>query len=99
MQLVQTFKSKSIGRRTIIVLTAITFTTAAATEVLAAGRGGGHGSGAFGGAHMGSEFRGPLLDSVPSMRPVFNPSAPYTVPQSPETPVSPASPGAIFGNG
>ena len=40
----------------------------------------------------------PLLDRVPSMPPpIFNPSSPYTVPQTRETPVSPASPGSIFG--
>jgi hypothetical protein len=39
----------------------------------------------------------PLLDGAPSMQPHFNPSVPYTVPQSPETPVSPGSPGSVFG--
>jgi hypothetical protein len=39
----------------------------------------------------------PLLDGAPSMQPHFNPSIPYTVPQSPETPVSPGSPGSVFG--
>jgi len=71
-------------------------TMAVATDALAAG----HGGGGFGGGHMGGGFRGPLLESVPSMPPpVFNPSSPYTVPASPETPVSPGSPGSIFGNG
>ena len=71
-------------------------TMAVATDALAAG----HGGGGFGGGHMGGGFRGPLLESVPSMPPpVFNPSSPYTVPASPETPVSPASPGSVFGNG
>ena len=74
-------------------------TMAVATDALAAGHGGG-GGGGFGGGHMGGGFRGPLLESVPSMPPpVFNPSSPYTVPASPETPVSPASPGSVFGNG
>jgi hypothetical protein len=42
-------------------------------------------------------YFGPLLNSVPSMPPpIFNPSSPYTVPPSPETPVSPASPGSVF---
>jgi uncharacterized membrane protein YgcG len=73
-------------------------TMAVATDALAAGHGGG--GGGFGGGHMGGGFRGPLLESVPSMPPpVFNPSSPYTVPASPETPVSPASPGSVFGNG
>jgi hypothetical protein len=42
----------------------------------------------------------PFVNSAPSTMPppIFNPSGPYTVPQSPETPVSPASPGSIFGN-
>jgi hypothetical protein len=71
-------------------------TMAVATDALAAGHGGG-GGGGFGGGHMGGGFRGPLLESVPSMPPpVFNPSSPYTVPASPETPVSPGSPGSIF---
>ena len=72
---------------------------AVATDALAAGHGGG-GGGRFGGGHMGGGFRGPLLESVPSMPPpIFNPSTPYTVPASRETPVSPASPGSVFGNG
>ena len=42
----------------------------------------------------------PLLDRVPTIPPpTFNPSRPYTVPFSRETPVSPASPGSIFGSG
>jgi|ERR1700687_5602126 hypothetical protein len=41
----------------------------------------------------------PLLDRAPSMPPpAFNPSSPYTVPQSRESPVSPASPGSLFGS-
>jgi hypothetical protein len=37
--------------------------------------------------------------TTPSLPPpTFNPSTPYTVPQSPEVPVSPASPGSVFGN-
>ena len=41
----------------------------------------------------------PFVNSTPSMPPpTFNPSSPYTIPQSPETPVSPASPGSIFGS-
>jgi hypothetical protein len=72
---------------------------AVATDALAAGHGGG-GGGRFGGGHMGGGFRGPLLESVPSIPPpIFNPSTPYTVPPSRETPVSPASPGSVFGNG
>ena len=72
---------------------------AVATDALAAGHSGG-GGGRFGGGHMGGGFRGPLLESVPSLpAPIFNPSTPYTVPSSRETPVSPASPGSVFGNG
>jgi hypothetical protein len=60
-------------------------TMAVATDALAAGHGGG-GGGGFGGGHMGGGFRGPLLESVPSMpAPIFNPSTPYTVPPSRET--------------
>jgi len=67
---------------------------AVATDALAAG------GGRFGGGHMGGGFRGPLLESVPSLpAPIFNQSTPYTVPSSRETPVSPASPGSVFGNG
>ena len=41
----------------------------------------------------------PLLNRAPAMPPpAFNPSSPYTVPQSPEAPVSPASPGSVFGS-
>jgi hypothetical protein len=59
---------------------------AVATDALAAGHRGG-GGGGFGGGHMSGQFRGPLLESVPSIpSPVFNPSSPYTVPASPETP-------------
>ena len=43
--------------------------------------------------HNGPFDRAPALPP-----PVFNPSSPYTVPQTPEVPVSPASPGSIFGN-
>lgn len=102
MHLIQNVKQKSVTYNTLILLAAITLSTAVATDALAAGRGGGS-DGAprgYGSGHMGSEFRGPLLDQVPAMPPpVFNPSSPYTVPESPETPVSPASPGSVFGNG
>jgi hypothetical protein len=53
------------------------------------------------GSHGLGAIRGlsgpPLLDGASSMQPHFNPSVPYTVPQSPETPVSPGSPGSVFG--
>jgi len=99
MHLIQNIKQRSIARNAMIILAAITLGTAAATDALAAGHGG-RGGGGFRNGHMVRGFRGPLLNSVPSMPPpVFNPSSPYTVPQSGETPVSPASPGSIFGNG
>ena len=53
------------------------------------------------GGHALSAIRGlagpPLLDGAPSIQPHFNPSIPYTVPETPETPVSPGSPGSVFG--
>ena len=58
-----------------------------ATNALAAGHGVGH---------MGGRFGEPLIGSAPMTSPVYNPSTPYTVPQSPEVGVSPASPGSLF---
>jgi hypothetical protein len=58
-----------------------------ATNALAAEHGGGH---------MGGRFGAPLIGSAPMTSPIFNPSTPYTVPQSPEVGVSPASPGSLF---
>ena len=58
-----------------------------ATNALAAGHGGGH---------MGGRFGEPLIGSAPMTSPVYNPSTPYTVPQSPEVGVSAASPGSLF---
>ena len=76
-------------RRVIVV--AIALSAATATDAFAR-HGGGHGGAAgHGGAPVIST--GPLLESVPMQQPHFNPSRPYTVPQSPETPVSPGSPG------
>ncbi len=50
------------------------------------------------GANRGFSGPSPLMDGASSMpAPTFNPSIPYTVPQSPETPVSPGSPGSVFG--
>jgi hypothetical protein len=50
------------------------------------------------GANRGAFAPAPLPNSAPSTpAPTFNPSVPYTVPQSPETPVSPGSPGSVFG--
>jgi hypothetical protein len=96
MHLFQRIEKRSVARNTTIVLIAIML-SAAVTDALAAGRGGG---GGFRGGYVGRGFNGPPLDSVPSApAPVFNPSSPFTVSPSPETPVSPASPGSIFGNG
>ena len=59
MHLIQNIKRKSIARNTMILLAAITFGTAVATDALAAGHGGGgHGGGFGGGAHMGGGFGG-----------------------------------------
>jgi hypothetical protein len=98
MHLVQKIKKRSVARNTTIVLVAIIL-GATVTDALAAGRSGGGGfRGGFRGSHIGRG--GPLLNSIPSApAPVFNPSSPYTISPSPETPVSPASPGSIFGNG
>jgi hypothetical protein len=62
-----------------------------ATSALAVG----HGSGRSGG-HPGGRFGQPLIGSAPMTSPIYNPSNPYTVPQSPEVGVSPASPGSLF---
>jgi hypothetical protein len=94
MRPVQSIKQKLLSRNTMIVLAAVMLTAAAATDALAAGRGGGARSG-----HVGRGVGGPWLNNVPSpAAPIFNQSTPYTVPQSRETPVSPASPGSVFGN-
>ena len=85
-----------------ILLAVAMLATAMATHAFAAGRGGG-GLGADGGFHGGQMhggFQGSIIDQAPSTpAPTFNPSSPYTVPQSPENSVSPASPGSIFGDG
>lgn len=83
-----------------ILLAIVMLGTAVATHAFAAGRMGGGLDGGFRGAHMSHGFQPPILNEAPTMpSPTFNPSDPYTVPQSPETPVSPASPGSVFGNG
>lgn len=84
----------------LLLLAGIALGTVVATGVLAAepsptnvGAGAGfqnHVSGGFGGSTF---YPSPALPP-----PVFNPSDPYTVPQSPERPVSPASPGSVFGD-
>jgi hypothetical protein len=95
MNLVQHIKQNSLARKTAICMSAVTLSAVVATGALAAGgRSGGHGG------HMRNGMSPPLLDQVPGMPPpILNPSYPYTIPQSPEVPVSPASPGSIFGNG
>jgi hypothetical protein len=103
MRLNQNNEQKSIPHKTLIVLATIALSMAVVTDAMAArfgGDGSGHGGAGFGGGHISRGFRGPLPENVPSMpSPVFNPSEPYTLPESPEIPVSPASPGSIFGNG
>ena len=85
-------------------MTLVTFSLAACVALcgaLAAGqaqaRSGGAGGHALG-ANRGFAGSSPLMGAAPSTSaPTFNPSIPYTVPQSPETPVSPGSPGSVFG--
>jgi hypothetical protein len=77
-------------KRNLVVLAAAALLAGmVATDALAAGHS------AFGGGHIGGRF-GPLTGSAPMPSPIYNPSTPYTVTQSPETPVSPASPGSVF---
>jgi len=95
-------RQTSRTRNAMILLAIVMLGTAVATHAFAAGRmGGGLGlDSGFRGGHMSHGFQPPILDEAPTMpAPTFNPSDPYTVPQSPETPVSPASPGSVFGNG
>ncbi|MFY9900571.1 MAG: hypothetical protein WAK67_22695 [Xanthobacteraceae bacterium] len=92
----------SVTRNAMVLLAIVIFEMAVATHVLAAehGSNGVHAGGGLQSGHMDSGFHGLTFDRAPSMpSPVFNPSNPYTVPQSPETPVSPASPGLVFGHG
>jgi hypothetical protein len=88
-------RNSKIGRMTLVTLSL----AACVAIALAAGQAQARGVGA--GGHALGAMRGrsaqPLLDGAPSMQPHFNPSIPYTVPQSPETPVSPGSPGSVFG--
>jgi hypothetical protein len=87
-------------RNAMILLAIVILGTAVATHAFAAGRMGGGLDGGFRAAHMSHGFQPPILNEAPTMpAPTFNPSDPYTVPQSPETPVSPASSGSVFGNG
>jgi hypothetical protein len=87
-------------RNATILLAIVMLGTAMATHAFAAG---GMANDPIGGkfqdGHTNPAFHGPIVDQVPAMpAPTFNPSAPYTVPQPSETPVSPGSPGSIFGN-
>jgi hypothetical protein len=77
-------------RNLVVLATAVLLIGMAATDALAAGHGG------YGGGHMGGRFGEPFVGSAPMTSPIYNPSTPYTVPQSPEVPVSPASPGSVF---
>jgi hypothetical protein len=93
-------------RDAMILLAIVMLGTAVGTHAFAAGRmGGGVGfSGGFGTGHVSGGSHSPVFNggSPPVFNvpvPVFNPSEPHTVPQSPETPVSPASPESVFGNG
>jgi hypothetical protein len=86
-------------RNAMILLAIVMLGTVMATHAFAAGRMGGGLDGGFRGAHMSHGFQPPILNEAPTMpAPIFNPSDPFTVPQSPETTVSPASPGSVFGN-
>jgi hypothetical protein len=70
---------------------------AVTTQAFAAG-----GSSVLGLSQVGGGFHSPVFAPPPVFNnpaPVFNPSEPYTVPETRETPVSPASPGSVFGNG
>jgi|SRR5271169_2574698 len=102
MRLNQNNEQKTIPHKALVVFAAIALSMALMPEAMAArsgGNGSGHGGTGYGGGHMSRGFGGPLPESVPPTPPIFNPSEPYTLPESPETPVSPASPGSIFGNG
>ena len=92
--------TKITRQGSIITLVAISFSIVAAADAFAAGRTSG-GAGHAGGANRGGSFLNsvPIFPSAPSIQPTFNPSYRYTVPATPEKPVSPASPGSVFGNG
>lgn len=98
MHLIQKIKQRSIANNAMTLIAAMTLSITLATSSRAAELGGADRAG-VGGGRAGGEFVGPLPNSAPSLPPpVFNPSSPYIVPSSPETPVSPASPGSVFGN-
>jgi hypothetical protein len=78
-------------KRNLVVLAAAALLAGTvATDALAAGHGG------YGGGHIGGRFGEPFIGSTPMTSPIYNPSSPYTVTQSPEVGVSPASPGSLF---
>jgi hypothetical protein len=79
---------------TVLAVAALSIGTLATDASACGGIGGGHVGGGFHGFHGG-----PYMGGVISTPPVFNPSSGFTVSPSPETPVSPASPGSVFGNG
>jgi hypothetical protein len=81
-------------RNLVVLAAAALLASAVATNVLAVGHGGF--GGGYSGGHMGGRFGGPLIGSAPMTSPIYNPSTPYTVTQSPEVGVSPASPGSLF---
>jgi len=76
-------------RNLFVLAAAVLLTGMVATDALSAG-------GRYGGGHMGGRFGEPLIGSAPMTSPIYNPSTPYTVTQSPEVHVSPASPGSLF---
>ena len=59
----------------VVLAAAVLLTGMVATHALAAGHGGGH---------IGGRFGEPLIGSAPMTSPIYNPSPPYTVTQSPE---------------
>jgi hypothetical protein len=84
------------GKLIVPLVTLMMSVPISAAEVLAAGSSGA----AWAHARVHRGMTAPLFNQAPSMPPpVFNPSTPYTVPATPEVPVSPASPGSVFGNG
>ena len=80
-------------RDAIILPAIVMLATIVATHAFAAGPAGGPRGG-----HMRGAVHGPVIGQAPSSSPTFNPMYSHTVPQSPEIPVSPASPGSVFGN-
>ena len=92
-------KSVFFARNAMVLFTLLIFETALAPFAMAAERGPADvpvGPGVQSN-HIGGLDR--PLDRVPALPPpVFNQSAPYTAPQSPERSVSPASPGSVFGD-